>query len=92
MPSKLLSEYNGGDNTSEYYDFLVNEEEKINSDSGDDTKVTIESGNWVTLSKSYARDHGKAWLKNDFRILEKTVPASSLWSEGNSIFEFGYLP
>lgn len=91
MPSNLLPEYKGVDNTSRYYDFLVSEEKKLEG-LVDESKVKIEDGNWVTTVRAYARDHGEAWLKNDFRILEKTVPASSLWTEGNSIFEFGYLP
>lgn len=51
----------------------------------------INFGDWVTTVKSYAVDHGNRWLDGDFKILEKLVPASSLFSSGDSIFEFGYF-
>ena len=52
----------------------------------------IHAGDWVTPSKTYAKDHGEAWLKGDYTILSKKVPASHLFTEGNSINEFGYNP
>jgi hypothetical protein len=52
----------------------------------------INPGDWITTIKSYAVDHGKGPLGGDYKILEKTVPAGDLYTNGDSIFEFGYDP
>ena len=52
----------------------------------------INSGDWVTTIKSYAVDHGEGPLGGDYKILEKTVNAGDLYTNGDSIFEFGYDP
>lgn len=53
---------------------------------------SINAGDWVTPSRSYAVDHGESALNGDYRILSKSVPASHLFTEGNSLSEFGYNP
>ena len=52
----------------------------------------INPGDWITTIKSYAVQHGEGPLGGDYKILEKTVPASDLYTNGDSIFEFGYDP
>jgi GNAT superfamily N-acetyltransferase len=52
--------------------------------------LKINPGDWVTLSRSYAKEHGEGNLNNKYKILTKTVPASTLYSDGNSIHEWGY--
>jgi hypothetical protein len=52
----------------------------------------INAGDWVTPSRSYAVDHGEGALNGQYRILSKSVPASHLFTEGNSLSEFGYNP
>ena len=52
----------------------------------------INQGDWVTLSKNYAVDHGEHALKNNYDILEKRVKARDLWTNADSIQEFGYHP
>lgn len=52
----------------------------------------IRRGDWVTQSKQYAKDHGEAWLNNDYKVVGKRVPAKHLYTEGNSIHEWGYYP
>lgn len=52
----------------------------------------INPGDWITTIKSYAVQHGEGPLGGDYKILEKTVPAGDLYTDGNSIFEFGYDP
>lgn len=52
----------------------------------------INAGDWVTPSRSYAADHGESALNGQYRILSKSVPASHLFTEGNSLSEFGYNP
>lgn len=53
---------------------------------------SINAGDWVTPSRSYAVDHGESALNGEYRILSKSVPASHLFTEGNSLSEFGYNP
>jgi len=50
----------------------------------------INPGDWVTPSIDYAHQHGLRF--DNHHIIEKTVPAKHIWSEGNSLHEFGYDP
>ena len=52
--------------------------------------IKINNGDWVTTSKLYAKQHGEANLNNNYKIVTKTVKASQLYTDGNSIFEWGY--
>jgi hypothetical protein len=54
-------------------------------------KIPLNSGDWVTTVKKYADDHGKRELKNNYKILSKTVLANQLFTDGNSIHEWGYI-
>ena len=78
-------------NRSKYYDML---NDKLNDlkNLPDDVvpKMKIENGNWVTISRDYAVKHGQANLGNRFRILSKTTNAKYLFTDGNSIHEWGY--
>ncbi|CAB4123295.1 hypothetical protein UFOVP41_16 [uncultured Caudovirales phage] len=51
----------------------------------------IYNGDWVTPNIEYAKMHGRRW-DDGYHIIEKTVPAKHIWTEGNSIHEFGYDP
>ena len=50
----------------------------------------INASDWVTPSLDYAHEHGLRW--DNHHIIEKTVPAKHIWTEGNSLHEFGYDP
>ena len=50
---------------------------------------SINRGDWITLTKEYASEHGKRILK-DFTLLSKVVKAKQVWSNADSIYEFGY--
>jgi hypothetical protein len=52
--------------------------------------LKIHSGDWVTIVPQYAKEHGQANLKNNYKILTKTVPTNTLYTDGNSIHEWGY--
>ena len=52
--------------------------------------IKINNGDWVTTSKLYAKQHGESHLNNNYKIVTKTVKASQLYTDGNSIFEWGY--
>lgn len=50
----------------------------------------INNGDWVTLSKSYALQHGmQDDPKNDWGVMEAKIPVKYLWTEGNDLNEFG---
>jgi hypothetical protein len=49
----------------------------------------INSGDWVTTSKTYADMHGQNTLDDGYEILSKKVKAKTLSSEGYP-YEFGY--
>jgi hypothetical protein len=52
----------------------------------------INEGDWVTLSKQYAKTHGESVLRNDYKIVSKKVKAKDLYTNADSIHEFGYYP
>jgi len=53
---------------------------------------TINDGDFVTPSKEYAQRHNDLVHKGKGDILSKKVKAKDLYTEGNSINEFGYYP
>lgn len=76
-----------------YYDYLDDLEQKLTQQTDSVKKVdTINVGDWVTIVKGYAKDHGESNLKNQYKILSKTVSASQLFTDGNSWLEWGYHP
>lgn len=50
----------------------------------------LQHGDWVTPDKQYAIDHGNAVLNGDYKIISRRVPAKTLFTDANSIYEFGY--
>ncbi len=50
----------------------------------------MRNGDWVTIVKEYAAEHGERMFDGDYRIIESTVPAKELFSNGDSINEWGY--
>jgi len=54
--------------------------------------IKINRGDWVTLSRLYAKSHGESALNGNYRIISKKVYARDLFTDGNSIHEFGYDP
>ena len=57
-----------------------------------DNKIAINRGDWVTTSKQYAKDHGESLFKDDYKIISKRVRASEIFTNGDSIMEWGYYP
>lgn len=53
--------------------------------------ASITKGDWVTPLREYAVLHGNRW-EQGMTILEKKVKASELFTEGNSLYEFGWNP
>ncbi len=52
----------------------------------------INPGDWVTTNRAYAVEHGRSHLNGPYKILTKTVAARDLYTEGNSLDEWGYDP
>ena len=58
----------------------------------DKTIKDINAGDWVTINKDYAKQHGESVLRGDYKILERKVRAKDIWTNADSIHEFGYDP
>lgn len=56
--------------------------------------TTIEPGDWVSLSPTYAKQHGMDAVDEalDMPVYRRQVRVSELFNEGNSINEFGWDP
>lgn len=52
--------------------------------------IGINNNDWVTINRAYAKEHGESNLNNQYKIVSKQVKASELFTDGNSIHEFGY--
>lgn len=52
--------------------------------------LKINKGDWVTINKQYAKEHGQDNLRNSYKILTKRVLAKQLFTDGNNIHEWGY--
>jgi hypothetical protein len=78
---------------SAYYDKISNDLDKLTLlPITNEPALRINPGDWVTINKSYAIEHGKSNLRGNYRILSKTVPAKTLFTTGDSIHEWGYNP
>ncbi len=74
---------------SDYYEYAKNKIEELETTNTNDTDVIeINDGDWVTINKSYAIEHGKSHLQNKYKILSKTVLAKQLYTNGDSIHEW----
>lgn len=54
------------------------------------TNKNINSGDWVTLSETYAKQHGQSNLDNNYKLIKKKVKAKELYTNADSLNEFGY--
>jgi hypothetical protein len=52
----------------------------------------INAGDWVTINRDYAKVHGESVLRGEYKVLEKKVKAKDIWTNADSIHEFGYDP
>jgi len=77
---------------SDYYDEISDKLEELEANPPQAEKLKINPGDWVTITKAYAVEHGRSNLNNLYKIITKTVAAKDLYTESNSIFEWGYDP
>ena len=52
----------------------------------------MNAGDWVTVNKKYAIDHGESALNGEYKIIEQKVPASWLTTSADSFHEQGFYP
>jgi hypothetical protein len=55
-------------------------------------KQAINRGDWVTPNRQYAKEHGESALNGEYEIISKKVRAKDIYTNGDSIHEFGYDP
>jgi len=57
-----------------------------------DATSTINKGDWVTIDRQYAKEHGESALNNEYKIIKRKVYARDLFTNGDSPYEMGYDP
>ena len=55
-------------------------------------KDEIKSGDWITINKDYAIQHGESTLRGNYKIASLKARASDIFGNGDSIHEYGYDP
>lgn len=60
--------------------------------SGAPLALMIKKGDWVTPSKEYAKEHGEGALNGKYKIVARRVRAKDVYTNGDSIHEWGYHP
>ena len=58
----------------------------------DEVATSAVPGDWVTVNKGYAKDHGEGVLGGDYKIIEQKVKAKDLTTNADSFNEQGYYP
>lgn len=81
-------------NPSQYYDWAYDELARLKSETVDEpAKMKINPGDWVGITRNYVKEHGESEFgRNNYRVLSKTVPARAIYTNGDSIQEWGYDP
>jgi len=77
---------------SEYSEFVEYQVENLGSVDGVTIQPSIGVRDWVTLTRRYAEDHGELAIPGGYTIISKVVKAKDLFTDGNSIHEWGYDP
>lgn len=52
----------------------------------------INKGDWVTIDRNYAKEHGDSALNGDYKIIKRKATAKDLYTNGDSPYEMGYDP
>lgn len=96
---KAIQYYGTGNSILDRYTFDVIHRAKDNPDTiisiyravPNDPEITaINSGDWVSINPQYAQDHGERTLHGNYKILTKKARASEIFTNGDSIHEWGY--
>jgi hypothetical protein len=57
-----------------------------------DAQFKINQGDWVTIDREYAKQHGESALNGEYKIIRRTVKAKDVYTNGDSPFEMGFDP
>lgn len=57
-----------------------------------DIDAQINPGDWVSIDRKYAEMHGESRFDGDYKIISKMVKADDIFTNGDSIQEWGYDP
>lgn len=57
-----------------------------------DAPFKINQGDWVTIDREYAKEHGESALNGEYKIIRRTVKAKDVYTNGDSPFEMGFDP
>jgi predicted GNAT family acetyltransferase len=88
---KDASNYSDG---SKWYDAAYDRREALRKmpDEPSNEVNKINAGDWVTLTREYAKDHGESALNGEYKIISQKVKAKDVFTNADSIHEFGYQP
>jgi hypothetical protein len=76
-----------------WYDYAHQQLEKLkNAPAEPPKKMGINPGDWVTINRNYAKEHGESTLGGKYKIVKQTVRAKDIYTNGDSIHEWGYDP
>jgi len=91
---KLPPNLSDGRSAYQYYDWVSKEIERLKkSPEVPVEEITgINQGDWVTISRGYAKLHGKSTFAGEYKILSARAKAKHLFTDGNSWLEWGYYP
>jgi hypothetical protein len=77
-------------NKSDYYEIISNTLEKLKALPPEPSKsIQINPGDWVTINREYAKEHGESTLLGKYKIISKVVPAKTLFTTADSLHEWG---
>lgn len=78
----------------QWYEASIAERDRLRSEPEPAQKeaIKINAGDWVTITRNYATEHGQGALGGNYKIISKTVKAGELFTNGDSIQEWGYWP
>lgn len=79
---------------NKWYDWAYEEKKKLLDAPEEEKRITpkINVGDWVTINRDYAKEHGQSALQGNYKIISKKVKASEIYTNGDSIHEWGYDP
>jgi len=91
---KKLPNDAGTTNGSQWYNNAYDLREKLRTQPNESAPsiAAINPGDWVTPSRAYAKLHGDGVLRGKYKILSKMVKAKDVFTNGDSLNEWGYDP
>ena len=94
MARGVVPEDSGFANKSKWYEATRAELERLQALPTEEKRksASINAGDWVTINRQYAKEHGESALRGKYKIISKIVRARDIFTNGDSIHEWGYWP